>query len=230
MHKNNKYVDFVSDEHILECVKYVCLGYVEARGTITIKDLKNNGIDPFKTIFDISNKNMTFNSWLKQEEERQMDKTLNNKIGEFHQLLLGGVKYWEDLGIGDESKLDIIKSDKSIVLELKNKENTVNSDSKDKVRDKLEKFIKNHPKSVAYWAYIINKKNSSGEKIWIYKKRKDKRIRRIWGSKVYETITGDPQALKDTWIALPIAIKDLLGKNISKEDMQKLLEAFQDIF
>ena len=106
----------------------------------------------------------------------------------------------------------------------------MNSDSKDKVRDKLEKFIKNHPKSVAYWAYIINKKNSSGEKIWIYKKRKDKRIRRIWGSKVYETITGDPQALKDTWIALPIAIKDLLGKNISKEDMQKLLEAFQDIF
>ncbi len=136
---SNKYVEFVSDKHFLSCVQYVCEGYYEAGGKID--ELKSNGLDPFKIVFDLMNRNINLNKWISAEASRQQDKSLNNRIGEFHQKLLGGVKGWKDLGTGDESKLDLVKSNNSIGIELNNKFNTVNSDSLDKVRDKIEKFV-----------------------------------------------------------------------------------------
>ena len=222
----NKYLSFVSDEHFLKCVSHVCSGYSEVKKEVKISDLKGNGLDPFKVIFDIASKNSTFGKWLIGEELRQSDKTLNNRIGEFHQRLLGGVEGWHDLGIGDDTKLDLVNHDRSIGIELKNKSNTVNADSKDKVRDKLEAFITANPKSVAYWAYIISPKNNHGENVWKYHGRIDKRIRIIWGSKVYELVTDDANALRATWEALPNAINEVSKKQISKEDMKKLISAF----
>ena len=225
----NKYVDFVSDEHFLRCVGHVCSGYFEIRNNLKVEDLRDNGLDPFKTLFDIINRKMSFENWLKTEEGRQYDKTLNNRIGEFHQKMLGGVKGWKDLGTGDETKLDLIKTDLSIGIELKNKFNTVNADSLNKVRDKLEQFVIINKGSVGYWAYIIEKDNSSGVSSWNKKDRtKDKNIRKIWGAKVYELVTKDKQALSKTWKALPKAISDYFnGKvKISEEDMKKLSNLF----
>ncbi len=225
----NKYVDFVSDEHFLECVAHVCKGYFETRNDLTIEDLKDNGLDPFKTLFDIINKKISFEEWLKTEEGRQYDKTLNNRIGEFHQKLLGGVKGWKDLGTGDESKLDLVKKDMSIGIELKNKFNTVNADSLNKVRDKIEEFVRINTGSRGYWAYIIEKDNSSGESIWNKKDRaENKRVRKIWGYKVYELVTKDKRALNKTWKALPKAINDYFnGKaRIRDEDMKRLSDLF----
>ena len=229
--KRNKYVDFVSDEHFLNCVKYVCEGYYDSK--LEINELKKNGLDPFKIIFDLINREINFNNWIKNEANRQEDKSLNNRIGEFHQKLLGGVNGWKDLGTGDESKLDLIKSNGLIGIELKNKFNTVNSDSLDKVRDKLERFVTTNKKATAYWAYIIEKDNSSGERIWVKKGRSDnEKIRKIWGSKVYEIITGNKLALKKTWEALPLVIKDLFSDKIkiSTADMKRLQELFEKAF
>ena len=44
----NKYVDYVTDEHFEECVKCVINGYTQKR------DIRQNGVDAFKTIFDIT--------------------------------------------------------------------------------------------------------------------------------------------------------------------------------
>ncbi len=230
MFGKNKYVNFVSDKDFLKCVEHVCKGYAEARENLSIDDLRSNGLDPFKTIFDLINKRLNFDTWLKNEEMRQADKTLNNRIGEFHQKLLGNVKGWMDLGTGDDSKVDLMKEDKSIFIELKNKFNTVNSDSLDKVRDKLEKAIQQNRTAKAYWAFIISKNNSSGDKVWIKKGRKaSDRIRVIYGSKVYELVTRDKDALKKTWLALPRAINDYFrGKSVMilEEDMKKLVGLF----
>ena len=230
MFGKNKYVNFVSDKDFLKCVEHVCKGYAESRENLSIDDLKSNGLDPFKTVFDLINKRINFDTWLKNEEMRQADKTLNNRIGEFHQKLLGSVKNWVDLGIGDDSKVDLMKKDKSIFIELKNKFNTVNSDSLDKVRDKLEKAVAQNKKAKAYWAFIISKDNSSGDRVWNKKGRKaNERIRVIYGSKVYELVTGDKDALRKTWLALPKAINDYFnGKAvmIPEEDMKKLVSLF----
>ena len=129
MAKANKYVNFVSDEHFLACVRHVCEAYPASKKEIELEVLYRNTLDPFKMVFDIINTKSTVDAWIKGETIRQGDKTLNNRIGDFHQRLLGGANGWTNLGTGDESKVDLKKSNNSIFIELKNKFNTVNADS-----------------------------------------------------------------------------------------------------
>ena len=228
----NQYVDFVSDEHFLKCVKWVCDAYLDPSLKLDKTWLQRNGVDPFKMVFDMVVRNRNFESLMEQEKSRQYDKKSGGRIGDFHQKLLGGVKGWVDLGVGDESKVDLKKEDNSIFIELKNKHNTVNSDSLNSVRQKLEKITKDFPNSIAYWAFVIEKNGTSGESEWIYLGDNNPKLKKIWGSKLYELITGKPDALEKTWTALPIAIKDILkdSKTISSSDMKELQIWFKDAF
>ena len=228
----NQYVNFVSDEHFLKCVKWVCDAYLDPSLKLDKTWLQRNGVDPFKMVFDMVVRNRNFESLMEQEKSRQYDKKSGGRIGDFHQKLLGGVKGWVDLGVGDESKVDLKKEDNSIFIELKNKHNTVNSDSLNSVRQKLEKITKDFPNSIAYWAYVIEKNGTSGESEWIYLGDNNPKLKKIWGSKLYELITGKPDALEKTWTALPIAIKDILkdSKTISSSDMKELQIWFKDAF
>jgi len=229
---SNRYVDFVSDEHFLDCVKWVCKAYPHNPDEIDMEKLQKNTIDPFKVVFDLMNGSMSVDSWLENESIRQNDKTINNTIGEFHQKLLGGVNGWDNLGVGDESKVDLRKSDKTIFVELKNKWNTMNSDATEQCRTKLERAVAGNPNAIAYWAYIISQNGISGESTWYYQGKIDVRVKKIWGKKVYELVTGDAGALENTWKALPSAIKDLIKSNHkpSRTDEQKLQEFFEVAF
>jgi len=229
----NKYVDFVTDEHFLKCVKYVCDAYPETKSQIDMKRLKRNGLDVFKMIFDIVNGNFDTKTWISNEVIRQNDKTITNRIGEFHQKLLGGVDGWEDLERGHQLGVDLKKNDNSIFIELKNKHNTVKGEDHKSVFDKLEKVIKKYPKAIAYYAYIIPKKPSNGERIWVMKHRvSDPRIKELWGSKVYEIVSGDKKNLKRTWDAIPKAINDLTKQDyrFNADGQQRLLALFVDVF
>lgn len=230
----NKYVNFVSDEDFLDCVKKVVEAYPsqKSKSPIDIFKESKNTIDEFKTIFDICVSQTNFVDWSQKELERQYDKTINNKIGEFHQELLGKVEGWIDLGIGDETEIDLKKEDNSIFIELKNKYNTMNSSSSKTCREKLENIIDKYPNATAYWAYIINKNYQSENRVWEYRKRNDERIRRISGDKLYELVTGDSKALEKTFNAIPKAIKDLLGENydLDESDLSILKEYNKYIF
>jgi len=81
-------------------------------------------------------------------------------------MLLGCMDGWTDLGIGDDSHLDLKKDDDTIFMELKNKENTVNSDSKKQVRIKLEEKFAEKPNAKCYWAYIVAENGLSEERVW----------------------------------------------------------------
>lgn len=232
----NKYVEFVSDEDFLECVEHVIDAYIlsiEFKTPLAILEESKNTIDEFKTIFDVCVSQSSFQDWTRFELNRQHDKTINNKIGEFHQELLGKVDGWVDLGIGDETEIDLKKEDNSVFIELKNKYNTMNSSSTKTCREKLEKVIDKYPDATAYWAYVINKDYKSEDRVWQYQQRNDERIRRISGDKLYEMITGDSDALKKTFNAIPKAINELLGKDydlsdIDKETMKKFNEYIFD--
>lgn len=228
----NRYVDFVSDAHFKKCVNWVCEAYLDPSLKLDKAWLQRNGVDPFKMVFDMVVQNRNFESLMEQEKSRQYDKKSGGRIGDFHQKLLGGVKGWVDLGVGDESKVDLKKEDNTIFIELKNKYNTVNSDSLSAVRQKLVKITKDFPNSIAYWAFVIEKNGTSGESEWIYLGDNNPKLKKIWGSKLYELITGKQDALEKTWIALPIAIKDILKdrKNISSSDMKELQNWFKDGF
>lgn len=227
----NKYVNFVSDEDFIECVKHVINAYLSSNTIETpleiLKESKNT-IDEFKTLFDVCINQMGFEGWTKFELIRQNDKTINNKIGEFHQELLGKVDGWVDLGVGDETGIDLKKADNSIFIELKNKYNTMNSSSTKTCREKLENVIIKYPNATAYWAYVINNNYKSEDRVWIYQEREDERIRRISGDKLYEMITGDPQALEKVFEAIPKAIVDLLNDNFElSSDDKKIMEEYK---
>ena len=203
--ESHRYVDFVSDEHFLDCVRWVCESYMDPRDRDE-QSLNRNGIDPFKMVFDMICYDMDLSGWKVKEHARQEDKTTNNRTGDFHQRLLGGVDGWTDLGVGDDTKLDLKRGDDTIFMELKNKFNTVNGDSLSKVREKLEANSARYPHSTNYWAYIVAKDGTSGTSSWRYKKRENPRIRKLWGDNVYSLVTGRGDSLYQVWRALPKAI------------------------
>ncbi len=225
----NKYVDFVPDEVFLECVAWVCGGYPANPEKIDVDEFHKNTIDPFKLVFDLVSMNTSVEEWIKTENVRQHDKTINNKVGEFHQKLLGSVAGWEDLKVGDETGVDIRKSDNSIFIELKNKYNTMNDGATENCFRRLNAAVKMYPKAKAYWAYIISVNGKSGEEVWVRGGRSNPQVRKVWGSKVYELVTGDKNALENVWKALPKAINDLRRSKV-KVDEQKVKFFFDAAF
>jgi len=227
---SNKYVDFVSDEDFLECVKHVCDVYPKGVGKTNIEELKRNALDNTKLMFDVCNNGLNFPQWLTGERIRQTDKTVSNRIGDFHQKLLGKVEGWEDLKRGHPYGIDLKNKENSIFIELKNKHNTVKGEDHKNVFDKLKKVLSEHKQAIIYYAYIIPKRPSSGERIWKPSQREPhQQIKEAWGARVYEIVTEDKESLKKTIQAIPTAIKDLTKNQhkLSKEDKAIIEEIFR---
>ena len=110
----------------LDCVEILVDAYLSQNDSVNIeKELKHgkNTTDFIKCLFDVYTQDISLEEWAEGEVRRRNDKTINNKIGEFHQNLLGKVSGWINLGVGDKSGLDLKKEDNSIFIELKNKHN-----------------------------------------------------------------------------------------------------------
>ncbi|MCF6170931.1 MAG: Eco47II family restriction endonuclease [Bacteroidales bacterium] len=217
------YVSFITDAHFKACVRYVLSSYSNAvnlrdsisksidKGDIFKSDLFSNVVDPFKMTFDIQK--IGLKEWVNKEVLRQLDKSVEQKMGEFHQRLLGGIDGWVDLGIGHE--VDLMKEDKTVYLEIKNKYNTCSSDALKGVRGKLEEITKENHQAVGYWAYIIsNTVQKSGVEVWVKRGfNQIDAIRKIWGEEVYSLVTGQEKALEQVYNILPTVIRDVVKED-----------------
>ena len=224
----DEYVGFVSDDFFLECIKEVCEHYSQ-ESQKTMKELQTNGLDSFKMVFDIMNSNSTVEGWIGGETIRQLDKTISNWIGDFHQKLLGGVDGWEDLGKGHETKVDLKKDDDTVFVELKNKHNTTKGSDMIHYYDNLKRIVDEYPSSVGYFAFITPKSENAGNETWKIKGRDpNERVRKLWGTEVYSLITGDKDALLKTWSALPSGISAVINSDysFSEADAKKMSEIF----
>ncbi len=229
MSSKNKYVDFVSDEDFLEVVTPIVEAYSFEEKTIDEDIILNllkygkNTNDEIKTIFDIVIKDSSLKDWADAEIKRQEDKSVSTALGTFHQNLLGKVDGWINLHKGDTTKVDLKNEDNTIFIELKNKYNTLNAGGKSDVRINLEKLTKDYPNAMTYWAYIVSRNYKTGEEVWHMKDTpNNERIHKIYGKKVYELITGDPDALEKLYKAIPIAIVDILGEDYRITDEKTL--------
>jgi hypothetical protein len=219
----NQYVDFVSDEHFLKCVKEVWGNMNNEKRDD--KKLQKNGIDPIKMIFDIQFNKINLKQWRLKESERQNDKAENNAIGNFHQELLGGVKGWTNLKKGHSSGLDLMKDDNTIFIEIKNKDIDLNANVEKNLRRTMFKQHKETPDAKIYFGYVVAKNKKSQEKHWDPEKNSEKwefhnseKIRRISGNKLYYLITGKEDALEQLVCALPLAIKNVSGTDHKLND------------
>lgn len=206
----NKYVDFITDEHLLTCIANLHKAYVKAKNNVTKKNFYTNKIDTFKLTFDATFNGIDEETLIKAEILRQIDKSINNSIGTFHEQILGGIDGFE---IGVLSGFDIKAKDNTLFADIKNKHNTMNSSSAESLFQKLKVFADTHKKANCYWVQILAK--GSFNELWKGeingKEYSHSRVYKISGDKFYALLSGKQDALLQLYKALPKAIKDYLN-------------------
>ena len=231
----NKYVDFISDDHFLNCVANLHKAYLKAKNNITKKNFYNNKVDTIKLTFDAKFNDIDEESLIQTEILRQIDKSINNSIGTFHEQILGGIKGFE---VGNLSGFDVKAKDDSLFADIKNKHNTMNSSSAEALFQKLSRYADNYKKSKCYWVQILAK-NSFCEH-WKGdingKEYSHSRVYKISGDQFYALLSGQEDALFQLYIKLPIVIEDylnssdknqLLKENSALDEIQSKIEISQ---
>jgi len=206
----NKYVNFISDEHLIECIANLHKAYVKAKNNISKKSFYSNKVDTIKLTFDSKFNEIDEESLIESEILRQVDKSINNSIGTFHEQILGGIKGFE---VGNLSGFDIKAIDDTLFADIKNKHNTMNSSSAESLFQKLARYADNYKKANFYWVQILAK-GSFNEK-WTGeingKEYSHSRVFKISGDRFYALLSGQDDALYQLYKALPFAINDYLN-------------------
>ena len=206
----NKYVDFISDEHFLDCVANLHKAYLKAKNNITKRNFYTNKVDTIKLTFDAKFNDIDEESLIQAEILRQIDKSINNSIGTFHEQILGGIKGFE---VGNLSGFDIKAKDDSLFADIKNKHNTMNSSSAEALFQKLSRYADTYKKCKCYWVQVLAK--SSFCELWKGeingKEYSHSRVYKISGDQFYALLSGKENALFQLYKNLPIVVKDYLN-------------------
>ncbi len=223
----NKYVDFISDEHFLFCIENLHNSYLKAKNNITKKHFFKNKVDTIKLTFDARFNNIDEEDLIQSEILRQIDKSINNSIGTFHEQILGGIKGFE---IGNLSGFDIKAEDDTLFADIKNKHNTMNSSSAEALFQKLARYADDYKKAKCYWVQILAK-NSFCE-LWKGeingKEYSHSRVYKISGDQFYALISGKENALFQIYKKLPVVIEDYLN-SIQNTDLIEENSALDEI-
>lgn len=166
-------------------------------------------MDTIKLTFDSKFNNIDEESLIQAEILRQIDKSINNSIGTFHEQILGGIKGFE---VGNLSGFDIKALDDTLFADIKNKHNTMNSSSAEALFQKLARYADDYKKAKCYWVQILAK-NSFNEH-WKGeingKEYSHSRVFKISGDQFYALLSGQEDSLFQLYKVLPKAINDYL--------------------
>ncbi|PJB14726.1 MAG: Eco47II family restriction endonuclease [Flavobacteriales bacterium CG_4_9_14_3_um_filter_32_8] len=205
----NKYVNFISDDHLLECIGNLHKAYLKAKNNITKKNFYSNKVDTIKLTFDAKFNVIDEENLIQSEVLRQIDKSINNSIGTFHEQILGGIKGFES---GNLSGYDIKANNDTLFADIKNKHNTMNSSAAEALFQKLARYANDYKKAKCYWVQILAK--GSFCELWSGdingKEYSHSRVYKISGDQFYALLSGQEDALFILYKTLPIAIKDYL--------------------
>lgn len=223
----NKYVDFISDEHFLKCVANLHKAYLKAKNNITKKNFYSNKVDTIKLTFDSKFNDIDQESLIQAEILRQIDKSINNSIGTFHEQILGGIHGFE---VGNLSGFDIKAIDDTLFADIKNKHNTMNSSSAEALFQKLSRYADTYKKSKCYWVQILAK--SSFCELWKGeingKEYSHSRVYKISGDQFYALLSKKEDALFQIYKNLPNAVNDYLG-SLKQSELPKENSALNEI-
>ncbi len=226
------YLKFISDKNLITAVKKVVNTLEKATDEVEEK-FYSNVIDPFSALFHATTLEMSFDEWTELEKSRQVQKTFQNAIGNFHQDILGSIHGWTNLGTG--KGLDVENKRKKIIAEIKNKHNTTKGNHQVKVYDDMKTIVKSKPNYTGYYVAIIPKGQKQFNKPFTPSEKKKKRpinqkIRLIDGVSFYKMATRRKNALAELFKVLPIVISKQHKYKINKQDFKKHLELFERAF
>ncbi|HTN21188.1 MAG TPA: Eco47II family restriction endonuclease [Pelobium sp.] len=205
----NKYLNYISDEHLLTCIANLHRSYTKAKENISKKTFYKNKVDVVKLTFDSRFNSIEEEALIEAEVLRQIDKSINNFIGTFHEEILGGISGYH---VGKLSGFDIKATDDSLFADIKNKHNTMNSSSAEALFQKLANYADRYKKSTCYWVQILS--TDSFDSLWAGiingKEYSHSRVRKITGDKFYALLSGEEDALFKLYKVLPKATNDYL--------------------
>ena len=215
----NKYVDFIDDDHLIICIENLYKSYLEAKKGFTKKKFYKNKVDTFKLTFDSKFNDLSEEELIEVEMSRQIDKSVNNAIGTFHEEVLGGVEGYLN---GKLSGYDIKAEDNTLFADIKNKHNTMNSSSAESLFQKLARYADDYKNAKCYWVQILSTKSFNEKWFSIIngKEYSHSRVFKISGDQFYTLLTGDENAFFNLYKVLPRAIEDFLSK-IGDTDKEK---------
>lgn len=223
-------LSYISDDDLVRHTSKLVDAAKRAEKAVDINPYKNV-IDPFSALIDAARQNISLEEWLNQEKARQIQKSFQNAIGEFHQQILGSIDGWNNPGIG--GSYDVINEEMKIIAEVKNKYNTMNSSSALNAYDKMASWL-DYGKS-GYRAFIVEivpEKPHPYSIAFTPSERKVRRqtrenLRKIDGRSFYALATGIPNAIDLLYQALPDVLDELLGTAEEKLTNNK---AFEELF
>jgi hypothetical protein len=203
----NYNLQFISDKDLYNHVYDTVNDY---SFEMDLKKFNKNLIDPIKLTFDSLVYEQSFNETIQNEVLRQLDKTNSNLIGYFHQNIF---KYFSKDWIVPKNGYDVANPIKKILVEMKNKHNTMNSSSSAKTYMKMQGKIIEDNENQCYLVEIIAKKSQNIP--WVItidgeKQKPIENIRRVSIDKFYEIVTKDKLAFKKLCTVLPKVIKDVV--------------------
>ncbi len=179
------------------------------------QDMYRNTIDIFAAALETTIKDIDMNQWMIQEKQRQVQKTLQNQIGDLHQAILGTLDGVINLKTG--SIVDLDATDKGFIAEIKNKHNTTKGNHKKSIYDDLESQLPTDENVIAYYVEILPKNGKSYDEAFtppdnVTKTNRplNERIRRIDGQSFYEKVTGNKNALKELYELIPFVTAEIL--------------------
>jgi hypothetical protein len=211
----NTYLSYISDEHLLYCVGNLHNAYLRAKADVSKKKFYKNKIDTIKLTFDAKFNDLDEETLIKTEISRQIDKSINNSIGIFHEQVLGGIEGFE---IGNLSGYDIKSVDNTLFAEIKNKHNTMSSGLAEAVFQKLARFADDNRIAKCYLVQILAKKsfNENWSGIINGKEYSHSRVYKISGDQFYKLLSGEENAFFDLYKVLPKVISDYLSKQVNE--------------
>lgn len=208
----NNYVSYISDEYLETCIENLYNSYIKAKEGISKKKFFSNKIDTIKLTFDSRFNNISEEAVIENEILRQIDKSINNSIGTFHEEVLGGIKGYER---GCLSGYDIKAIDNTLFADIKNKHNTMNSSAAESLFQKLARYADTYKQAKCYWVQILAK--SSFCEPWVGdingKEYSHSRVYKISGDQFYALLTGQEDSFFSLYKALPQAISDFFKKS-----------------
>lgn len=199
-------LSFIKDEDLFKHVMETVNKY---RFRINLNDFKKNIIDPIKLTFDAKIYNKSLAEVIEAEILRQLDKSNTNLIGYFHQNIF---KYFDSEWTVPKSGFDIINESKLIYVEMKNKHNTMNSSSSQKLYMKMQSTLIKEPRAQCLLVEVLAKKSQNikwkisldGESI------SQENIRKISIDKFYSMVIKEEDAFKNLCEKLPLVIEDVI--------------------
>lgn len=214
----NKYVEFINDDHLLKCIELLHHAYIRAKNNLTKRSFYTNKVDTIKLTFDSRFNGISEEDLIQSEILRQIDKSINNSIGTFHEQILGGVEGYE---VGSLSGFDIKATDNTLFADIKNKHNTMNSSSAEALFQKLKYYADQNKKANCYWVQILAK--GSFNEHWKGdingKEYSHSRVFKISGDRFYALVTGQQDAFFQLYKSLPQAINDYLHSITAEENV-----------